>query len=59
MFGTIHFIPAPGRPKTRTLAQYIAGKIHPINTLRVLRHLVQEMKVTEEDKNRRDKHWTE
>ncbi len=47
------------RARIRSLAQDIACEIHPLDNLRVLRYLVHEMKVTEEDKTRWYKHWVE
>ncbi|MES3015562.1 MAG: maleylacetoacetate isomerase [Pseudomonadota bacterium] len=47
------------RARIRSLAQDIACEIHPIDNLRVLRYLVHEMKVSEEDKTRWYKHWVE
>ena len=43
----------------RALAQDIACEIHPLNNLRVLRYLVRDMKVGEDDKNRWYRHWVE
>lgn len=48
---------ALGRAKVRALAQSIACEIHPINNLRVLKYLVQELKVDEEAKNAWYQHW--
>ena len=48
-----------GRARVRALAQDIACEIHPLNNLRVLRYLVHEMKVSEDDKNRWYRHWVE
>ena len=48
---------AMGRARVRALALDIACEIHPLNNLRVLRYLVREMKVSEEDKNRWYRHW--
>jgi maleylacetoacetate isomerase len=48
-----------GRARVRALALDVACEIHPLNNLRVLRYLVREMKVSEEDKNRWYRHWTE
>jgi maleylacetoacetate isomerase/maleylpyruvate isomerase len=48
-----------GRARVRALALDIACEIHPLNNLRVLRYLVQSLKVTEEDKNRWYRHWVE
>jgi maleylacetoacetate isomerase len=50
---------APGRARVRSLALDIACEIHPLDNLRVLRYLVAEMKVSEEDKNRWYRHWVE
>ncbi|MBC8058914.1 MAG: maleylacetoacetate isomerase [Rhizobiales bacterium] len=47
------------RARIRSLAQDVACEIHPIDNLRVLRYLVHEMKVAEEDKTRWYKHWVE
>jgi maleylacetoacetate isomerase/maleylpyruvate isomerase len=48
-----------GRARVRALALDIACEIHPLNNLRVLRYLVQSMKVSEDDKNRWYRHWVE
>lgn len=48
-----------GRARARALALDVACEIHPLNNLRVLRYLVRDMKVSEEDKNRWYKHWVE
>jgi len=48
---------APGRARVRELAQIIACDIHPLNNLRVLRHLVGELKLSEEAKNAWIQHW--
>lgn len=47
------------RAWVRGIALSIACDIHPINNLRVLRYLVNEMKVSEADKDRWYKHWVE
>jgi maleylacetoacetate isomerase/maleylpyruvate isomerase len=47
------------RARVRALALDIACEIHPLNNLRVLRYLVRELKVGEEDKNRWYRHWVE
>ena len=47
------------RARIRSLAQDIACEIHPLDNLRVLRYLVHEMKVSEEDKTRWYKHWVD
>ena len=50
---------ALARARVRGLALDIACEIQPIDNLRVLRYLVHEMKVSEEDKNRWYRHWVE
>ena len=50
---------AAARARIRSLAQDIACEIHPLNNLRVLRYLVRELKVSEDDKNRWYRHWVE
>ena len=50
---------ATGRARVRALALDIACEIHPLNNLRVLRYLVQSLKVAEEDKDRWYRHWVE
>ena len=50
---------AAGRARVRSIALDIACEIHPLNNLRVLRYLVQAMKVSEEDKDRWYRHWVE
>jgi len=50
---------ASERARVRALALDIACEIHPLNNLRVLRYLVRDMKVSEDDKNRWYKHWVE
>jgi maleylacetoacetate isomerase len=50
---------AAGRARVRALAYDIACEIHPLNNLRVLRYLVRDMKVSEDDKNRWYRHWVE
>jgi len=50
---------AAARARIRALAQDMACEIHPLNNLRVLRYLVREMKLTEDDKNRWYRHWVE
>jgi maleylacetoacetate isomerase len=47
------------RARVRALALDIACEIHPLNNLRVLRYLVKDLKVSEDDKNRWYKHWVE
>ncbi len=50
---------ALGRARVRAIAMDIACEIHPLNNLRVLRYLVRDLKVSEEDKNRWYRHWAE
>lgn len=47
------------RAWVRRIALAIACDIHPIDNLRVLRYLQNEMGVSEENKNRWYKHWVE
>ena len=47
------------RARIRALALDVACEIHPINNLRVLRYLVHDLKVAEDDKNRWYRHWVE
>ncbi|MED5620093.1 maleylacetoacetate isomerase [Ideonella sp. BN130291] len=47
------------RARVRALALDIACEIHPLDNLRVLRYLVQSLKVSEDDKNRWYRHWVE
>lgn len=47
------------RARVRALALDVACEIHPLNNLRVLRYLVKDLKVSEDDKNRWYKHWIE
>ncbi|HSQ73864.1 MAG TPA: maleylacetoacetate isomerase [Rubrivivax sp.] len=47
------------RARVRGLAMDIACEIHPLNNLRVLRYLVRDLKVGEDDKNRWYRHWVE
>jgi maleylacetoacetate isomerase len=48
---------ALGRAKVRALSQSIACEIHPLNNLRVLKYLVNDLKVSEEAKNTWYVHW--
>jgi maleylacetoacetate isomerase len=50
---------ALGRARVRALALDIACEIHPLNNLRVLRYLVRDLKVSDDDKNRWYRHWVE
>jgi maleylacetoacetate isomerase len=48
---------ALGRARVRALAQSVACEIHPLNNLRVLKYLVNEMGVSDADKTRWYAHW--
>ena len=48
-----------GRARVRALALDIACEIHPLNNLRVLRYLVNDLGVSEDDKDRWYRHWVE
>lgn len=50
---------ALGRARVRALALGIACDIHPLGNLRVLRYLVHDLKLTDEDKKRWVRHWVE
>jgi maleylacetoacetate isomerase len=50
---------ALGRARVRALALDVACEIHPLNNLRVLRYLVHDLKLSEDDKTRWYQHWTE
>jgi len=50
---------ALGRARVRALAYDIACEIHPLNNLRVLRYLVRDLKLSDDDKNRWYRHWVE
>lgn len=50
---------AAERARVRALAMDIACEIHPLNNLRVLRYLVHDLKLSEDDKNRWYRHWVE
>ena len=50
---------ALARARIRALAQDMACEIHPLDNLRVLRYLVRELKLSEDDKNRWYRHWVE
>jgi maleylacetoacetate isomerase len=47
------------RARVRALAMDIACEIHPLNNLRVLRYLVNDLKLSEDDKHRWYRHWIE
>ncbi|MFC5458740.1 maleylacetoacetate isomerase [Massilia niabensis] len=46
-----------GRARVRALSQMIAADIHPIDNLRVLKYLGQELGATQEQKNAWYRHW--
>ena len=50
---------AIGRARVRAIALDMACEIHPLDNLRVLRYLVKELGVSEDDKNRWYRHWVE
>ena len=50
---------AAARARIRALALDVACEIHPLNNLRVLRYLVHDLKLAEDDKNRWYRHWVE
>jgi maleylacetoacetate isomerase/maleylpyruvate isomerase len=50
---------ALGRARVRAIALDIACEIHPLDNLRVLRFLVKDMGVSDDDKNRWYRHWVE
>jgi maleylacetoacetate isomerase len=50
---------ALARARIRALSLDVACEIHPLNNLRVLRYLVHELKVSDDDKNRWYRHWVE
>ncbi len=47
------------RARVRAIAQDIACEIHPLNNLRVLRYLVHDLGISDEQKNAWYRHWTE
>ena len=50
---------ALGRARVRAIALDVACEIHPLDNLRVLRYLIKDMGVSEDDKNRWYRHWVE
>ena len=48
---------AATRAKARSLCNIIACDIHPLNNLRVLKYLKEELKISEEQKNNWYQHW--
>lgn len=45
------------RAQVRALSQSIACEIHPLNNLRILKYLTQDLHVSEDDKNIWYRHW--
>ncbi len=45
------------RAKARAFALAIAADIHPLNNLRVLKYLTQELQISEDQKNKWYQHW--
>jgi maleylacetoacetate isomerase len=50
---------APGRARVRALAQVVACDIHPLNNLRVLKYLENELEVDKDARIRWYRHWVE
>lgn len=48
---------APGRARVRALALAVACEIHPLNNLRVLRHLKSEFGLDESQRESWSRHW--
>ncbi|OXR49482.1 maleylacetoacetate isomerase [Pusillimonas sp. T2] len=48
---------AAGRARVRAIAQTIACEIHPLNNLRVLKYLTDNLGVTEQQKKQWYQHW--
>ena len=48
---------AAGRARVRALSQIVACEIHPLNNLRVLKYLVNDLKASDDAKNAWYKHW--
>lgn len=48
---------ARGRARVRALSQAIAADIHPLNNLRVLKYLAEELQVDPDRKNAWYRHW--
>ena len=46
-----------GRARVRALAQVVACEIHPLNNLRVLRYLTQDMGLSSQQKDAWYAHW--
>jgi maleylpyruvate isomerase len=45
------------KARVRALSQSIACEIHPLNNLRVLKYLTNELRLSESDKNAWYRHW--
>jgi len=56
---TFRLLPAEplARARVRSLSQLIACDIHPVNNLRILKYLVSEFGITEEQKTAWYRHW--
>ena len=50
---------AAGRARVRALSQMIAADIHPVNNLRVLKYLGEELEASPDRKNAWYRHWVE
>jgi len=50
---------APGRARVRALALHVACDIHPLNNLRVLRRLGQELQIEKPARDAWYRHWVE
>lgn len=46
-----------GKAKVRALSHIISSDLHPLNNLRVLKYLQNELHVTDEDKQKWYEHW--
>ena len=59
VYPTPPFLPKDpaARARVRSLALHVACEIHPLNNLRVLRYLSNDLKVSEGQKNEWYRHW--